>query len=156
MEGTPRRKCQVKRNVSRGEVSCLKITFQTEWIRFGCPISDVSHIENNSKLEYHNTRRREMKKWGSTPLQEHGFGGGKGGFYYVRRRRALNNLLKSLGKSYKKSCFLLTSEPFRYLAERSNPFHGNLCDNPLPLSTTRFPKSFIQAFFARWGHKSNF
>ncbi|GBM79968.1 hypothetical protein AVEN_122558-1 [Araneus ventricosus] len=30
------------------------------------------------------------------------------------------------------------SEPFRYLADRFNPSHGNLCDNPLPLLTTRF------------------
>ncbi|GBM55194.1 hypothetical protein AVEN_182146-1 [Araneus ventricosus] len=37
-----------------------------------------------------------------------------------------------------------------YLAERFNPCHGNLCDNPLPLSTTRFPKPFRQAFFAIW------
>ncbi|GBL72019.1 hypothetical protein AVEN_115050-1 [Araneus ventricosus] len=37
-----------------------------------------------------------------------------------------------------------------YLAERFNPCHGNLCDNPLPLPTTRFPKPFRQAFFAIW------
>ncbi|GBN47586.1 hypothetical protein AVEN_216233-1 [Araneus ventricosus] len=37
-----------------------------------------------------------------------------------------------------------------YLAERFNPCHGNLCDNPLPLLTTRFPKPFRQAFFAIW------
>ncbi|GBN60245.1 hypothetical protein AVEN_255461-1, partial [Araneus ventricosus] len=42
------------------------------------------------------------------------------------------------------------AEPFRYLAKRFNPCHGNLCDNPLPLPTTRFPKSFRQAFFAIW------
>ncbi|GBN05939.1 hypothetical protein AVEN_205985-1 [Araneus ventricosus] len=41
-------------------------------------------------------------------------------------------------------------EPFRYLAERFNPCHGNLCDNPLPLLTTRFPKPFRQAFLAIW------
>ncbi|GBN33343.1 hypothetical protein AVEN_51385-1, partial [Araneus ventricosus] len=39
-------------------------------------------------------------------------------------------------------------EPFRYLAERFNPCHGNLCDNPLPLLTRRFPKPFRQASFA--------
>ncbi|GBN12350.1 hypothetical protein AVEN_86980-1, partial [Araneus ventricosus] len=49
-----------------------------------------------------------------------------------------------------KPCFLFASEPFHYLAERLNPCHGNLCDNPLPLSTTRFPKSFRKAFFAIW------
>ncbi|GBM00887.1 hypothetical protein AVEN_257390-1 [Araneus ventricosus] len=37
-----------------------------------------------------------------------------------------------------------------YLAERFNPCHGNLCDNPLPLPTTRFRKPFRQAFFAIW------
>ncbi|GBO12318.1 hypothetical protein AVEN_152732-1 [Araneus ventricosus] len=41
-------------------------------------------------------------------------------------------------------------EPFRYLAEWFNPFHGNPCDNPLPLLTTRLPKPFRQAFFAIW------
>ncbi|GBN93875.1 hypothetical protein AVEN_68607-1 [Araneus ventricosus] len=49
---------------------------------------------------------------------------------------------------YRKPCFLLTSEPFRYLAERLTPCYGNLCDNPLPLLTIRFPKPFRQAFFA--------
>ncbi|GBM64205.1 hypothetical protein AVEN_159589-1 [Araneus ventricosus] len=49
-----------------------------------------------------------------------------------------------------KPCFLLRSGPFRYLAERLNPCHGNLCDNHLPLLTTRFPKPFRQAFFAIW------
>ncbi|GBM23179.1 hypothetical protein AVEN_147093-1 [Araneus ventricosus] len=39
-----------------------------------------------------------------------------------------------------------------YLAERFNPCHGNLCDNPLPLPTTRFPKPFRQAFFAIWAY----
>ncbi|GBN26953.1 hypothetical protein AVEN_207966-1 [Araneus ventricosus] len=57
---------------------------------------------------------------------------------------------KSLGKSYRKPCFLLNSEPFRYLAERFNPCHGNLCDKTLPLLTTRFPKPFRQDFFAVW------
>ncbi|GBM50897.1 hypothetical protein AVEN_127708-1 [Araneus ventricosus] len=51
-------------------------------------------------------------------------------------------LSQSTTKSY--------NEPFRYLAERFNPCHGNLCDNPLPLPTTRFPKPFRQAFFAIW------
>nr|GBO39462.1 hypothetical protein AVEN_75044-1 [Araneus ventricosus] len=37
-----------------------------------------------------------------------------------------------------------------YLVERFNPCHGNLCDNPLPLLTTRFPKPSRQAFFAIW------
>ncbi|GBM06661.1 hypothetical protein AVEN_190879-1 [Araneus ventricosus] len=90
------------------------------------------------------------------------------GFYFVCRRRALNNLLKSLkqacneslGKSYskpyRKPCFLLTSEPFRYLAERFNPCHGNLCGNPLPLLATRFPKPFRRAFFAIWGGGSSY
>ncbi|GBL55560.1 hypothetical protein AVEN_122499-1 [Araneus ventricosus] len=40
------------------------------------------------------------------------------------------------------------NEPFRYLAERFNPCHGNLCDKPLSLPTARFPKPFGQAFFA--------
>ncbi|GBM53025.1 hypothetical protein AVEN_265980-1 [Araneus ventricosus] len=83
---------------------------------------------------------------------------GKGEFCFVSRRRDLNNHLKvlkqacnkSLGKSYGKPCFLLTSEPFRYLAEMFNPCHGKLCDNPLPLLTTRFPKPFRQAFFVIW------
>ncbi|GBN72189.1 hypothetical protein AVEN_87395-1 [Araneus ventricosus] len=78
----------------------------------------------------------------------------EGGSISSERRRALNNLLKGLkqacnksfGKSYRIPCFLLTGEPFRYLAERFNPCHGNLCDNPLPLLTTRFPKPFRQAF----------
>ncbi|GBM34412.1 hypothetical protein AVEN_124101-1 [Araneus ventricosus] len=39
---------------------------------------------------------------------------------------------------------------FRYLAERFNPYHGNHCDNPLLLLTTRLPKPFRQAFFAVW------
>ncbi|GBM87515.1 hypothetical protein AVEN_200684-1 [Araneus ventricosus] len=47
-------------------------------------------------------------------------------------------LSQSTTKSYKKPSSLLTSEPFRYLAERFNPCHGNLCDNPLPLPTTDF------------------
>ncbi|GBO45966.1 hypothetical protein AVEN_219569-1, partial [Araneus ventricosus] len=38
------------------------------------------------------------------------------------------------------------------LAERFNPCHGNLCDNPLHLPTTRFPKPFRQAFFAIWDY----
>ncbi|GBO45360.1 hypothetical protein AVEN_90356-1 [Araneus ventricosus] len=88
-------------------------------------------------------RSAALKKGGWTLLLEYGFGGGKGGFYFVRRSRDLKNLLKglkqackkSLGKSYRKPCFLLTSEPFRYLAERFNPCHGNHCDNPLPLLT---------------------
>ncbi|GBM75204.1 hypothetical protein AVEN_127266-1 [Araneus ventricosus] len=42
------------------------------------------------------------------------------------------------------------AKPFHYLAERFNPCHGNLCDNPLPLPTTKFPKPFRQAFFAIW------
>ncbi|GBN81639.1 hypothetical protein AVEN_110753-1 [Araneus ventricosus] len=37
-----------------------------------------------------------------------------------------------------------------YLDEKFNPCHGNLCDNLLPLPTTRFPKPFGQAFFAIW------
>ncbi|GBN67601.1 hypothetical protein AVEN_105655-1 [Araneus ventricosus] len=40
--------------------------------------------------------------------------------------------------------------PQANLAERFNPCHGNLCDNPLPLPTTRFPKPFRQAFSAIW------
>ncbi|GBM74770.1 hypothetical protein AVEN_225108-1 [Araneus ventricosus] len=80
---------------------------------------------------------------------------GRGGFYFVRRRWALNKLLiglkqacnKILGKPYRKPCFLLTSETFSYLSERFNPCYGNLCANPLPLPTTRFPKPFRQAFF---------
>ncbi|GBN61114.1 hypothetical protein AVEN_61104-1 [Araneus ventricosus] len=57
---------------------------------------------------------------------------------------------KGLNLSARKPCFLLTSEPFRYLAERFNPCHGNLCDNPLSLPTTRLPKPFRRAFFAVW------
>ncbi|GBN63265.1 hypothetical protein AVEN_176496-1 [Araneus ventricosus] len=48
----------------------------------------------------------------------------------------------------------LQNKPFRYLAERFNPCHGNLCDNPLPLLTARFPKPFRQAFFATWAGSS--
>ncbi|GBM77882.1 hypothetical protein AVEN_32904-1 [Araneus ventricosus] len=50
----------------------------------------------------------------------------------------------------RKPCSLVTSKPFRYLAERVNPCHGNLSDNSLPLPSTRFPKPFRQAFFAIW------
>ncbi|GBO41543.1 hypothetical protein AVEN_201428-1 [Araneus ventricosus] len=45
---------------------------------------------------------------------------------------------------------IAASEPFRNLSERFNLCHGNLCDNPLPLLMTRFPKPFRQAFFAIW------
>ncbi|GBN30884.1 hypothetical protein AVEN_132454-1, partial [Araneus ventricosus] len=47
-------------------------------------------------------------------------------------------------------------EPFLYLAERFNPCHGKLCDNPLPSPTTRFPKPFRQAFFAIWAVLDDF
>ncbi|GBN58500.1 hypothetical protein AVEN_110794-1 [Araneus ventricosus] len=47
------------------------------------------------------------------------------------------------------------NETFRYLAERFNPCHGNLCDNPLPLPTTRFPKPFRQAFSSIWALSSS-
>ncbi|GBN74754.1 hypothetical protein AVEN_118311-1 [Araneus ventricosus] len=44
----------------------------------------------------------------------------------------------------------MRSRQITNLAERFNPCHGNLCDNPLPLLTTRFPKPFRQAFLAVW------
>ncbi|GBM67073.1 hypothetical protein AVEN_195851-1, partial [Araneus ventricosus] len=37
----------------------------------------------------------------------------------------------------------------------STPCHGNLCDNPLPLPMTRFPKPFRQAVFAVWDGLAN-
>ncbi|GBN48691.1 hypothetical protein AVEN_59980-1 [Araneus ventricosus] len=60
---------------------------------------------------------------------------------------AFEVLSQSTTKSY--------NETFRYLAERFNPCHGNLCDNPLPLPMTRFPKPFRQAFSSIWALSSS-
>nr|GBM92691.1 hypothetical protein AVEN_193374-1 [Araneus ventricosus] len=61
----------------------------------------------------------------------------------------------SMIRNGKRTEILEKMDPFRYLAGRFNPCHGNLCDNPLPLPTTRFPKPFRQAFITIWGYFSN-
>ncbi|GBO32363.1 hypothetical protein AVEN_125989-1 [Araneus ventricosus] len=52
--------------------------------------------------------------------------------------------------------YLTEKRTFPYLDKRFNPCHGYLCDNSLPLLTTRFPKPFRQASFAVWIGENEF